>query len=186
MTVLPLLLAATAAVAPAQAGERPEPAPPVRTEELRNPFWPVDKYNTYFKAGKTECITSEPVVAPQTAEAKSGPRTAADAAAEVAKAEERQKRDREVSPQTWARATAETIKVRPGMINKETGMATFQINGRVYSYGDFISADYKGHRFTWRLHPANDPTDITKPPRFEQIRVIRLEDENNQERKDTP
>ncbi len=178
-----LLAATTASALPATRPDLPpatptevEAPPPITTKPLRNPFWPVDKFNDYIN--ESEAITSEPIVkaAPEEKVVEK-PATAAEAAEVVAaerqKAEKAQKKKDKnvVSRQSWARAAATGLKITgvTTYTDKETGekKTAYRINGRVYTYGDNISVDSDGHRFTWRINPGPSP----RKPRFEQLRV---------------
>ena len=174
-----LLAAGTTALPPVKADTQPQPAqdlPPIKTVELRNPFWPTERFNEYID--DIEAITSEPVVKIVSESEASQTKTAADAAAEVAAreaaAQAKLNSSKEISRQTWAKAAATTLKITGIMIGEES--TSYRINGRIYSYGNNISTDYNGHRFTWCIKPGESP----RKPRFEQIRVIEIPTKNEE------
>ena len=170
-------LAATAPIAgqPTSVTNAPAAAPEFQpTDPLRNPFWPVD---FDYDEKDLQSITTVPIVDLNQPTPEDEERIGASAAAAAALA----RSSRVISARSWAEATkALHFKGKTSIVDVMTGKrrTAFFINGNTYGIGDFISVNHEGHRFTWRIRQRTDMETLM----LEQIRVIRLPDEEDQKK----
>ena len=170
MTMPFLFLAAAVAAAPAPDAPTNAAATVAfkPTDPLRNPFWPVD---FDYDEKDLQAITTEPIVDVTQMTNEDEEKTAATAGVAAALA----KSSRVISPRTWSDATKLLhFKGKTTVVDVMTGKkrTAFFINGNTYGIGDFISVNYEGHRFTWRLRQRTDLETLM----LEQIRVVKIPD----------
>ena len=137
------------------------------TIPLRNPFWPVG-YN-----GEREAISPEPKfatkseTAPKEEDVKTG--------LEIASAAERETAVLGGSENRMWIAARKSLKFSGNSlrINGRESRQAIMINGRVYSDGDLVSANFEGMRFTWRVKSLSDSGTL----KLQRVRMRSLNEE---------
>lgn len=109
---------------------------------LRNPFWPIGY------EGEREEISAEPRVAVKAvAEVKEETQTA------KAQQETRQLDMAREASRNWV-AARKSLRIGGTVLARQSDgsmRSSVFINGRDYVDNDFVSANFEGHRFTWRV-----------------------------------
>lgn len=109
---------------------------------LRNPFWPIGH------EGEREEISSEPRVAVKaTADVKEETQTA------KAQQETRQLDMARETSRNWV-AARKSLRIGGTVLARQPDgsmRSSVFINGRDYLDNDLVSANFEGHRFTWRV-----------------------------------
>ena len=133
---------------------------------LRNPFWPIGY------EGEREVISAEPRVAVKAAsESKEEVETA------KSEQETRQKSMERATSRNWI-AARKSLRIGGTVLAKQPDGSTRSsvfINGRDYADNDYVSANFEGHRFTWRVTGLTDSGTL----KLQRIRVRPLEDDHS-------
>ena len=129
---------------------------------LRNPFWPIGY------EGEREEISAEPRVAVKAAvEAKEETQTAAQQ-------ETRQLDMAREASRNWV-AARKSLRIGGTVLARQPDgsmRSSVFINGRDYVDNDLVSANFEGHRFTWRVTGLTGSGTL----KLQRVRVRPLED----------
>ena len=110
---------------------------------VRNPFWPIGY------EGEREPISAEPRVV-----VKAAPEQKEDVQTAKAQSQESQKKEiKRDTSRNWV-AARKTLRIGGTILAKQpdgTTRSSVFINGRDYVDNDYVSINYDGHRFTWRV-----------------------------------
>ena len=130
---------------------------------LRNPFWPIGY------EGEREEISAEPRVAVKAAaEAKEETQTAR------AQQETRQLDMAREASRHWI-AARKSLRIGGTVLARQPDgsmRSSVFINGRDYVDNDLVSANFEGHRFTWRVTGLTGSGTL----KLQRVRVRPLED----------
>jgi len=130
---------------------------------LRNPFWPIGY------EGDREEISAEPrVTVKAAAEAKEETQTAR------AQQETRQLDMAREASRNWA-AARKSLRIGGTVLARQPDgsmRSSVFINGRDYVDNDLVSANFEGHRFTWRVTGLTGSGTL----KLQRVRVRPLED----------
>ena len=130
---------------------------------LRNPCWPIGY------EGEREVISAEPRVT-----VKATPESKEEVETAKSEQESRQKSMERVTSRNWI-AARKSLRiggtVRAKQPDGSTRSSVF-FNGRDYADNDYVSANFEGHRFTWRVTGLTDSGTL----KLQRIRVRPVED----------
>ena len=130
---------------------------------LRNPFWPIGY------EGEREPISAEPRVAVKAA-------TESKEEVETAKSEQemREKSMERATSRNWI-AARKSLRIGGTVLAKQPDGSTRSsvfINGRDYADNDYVSTNFEGHRFTWRVTGLTESGTL----KLQRIRVRPVDD----------
>ena len=130
---------------------------------LRNPFWPIGY------EGEREVISPEPRVAVKAA-------TESKEEVETAKSEQetREKSMERATSRNWI-AARKSLRIGGTVLAKQPDGSTRSsvfINGRDYADNDYVSVNFEGRRFTWRVTGLTGSGTL----KLQRVRVRPVED----------
>ncbi|MBR3223343.1 MAG: hypothetical protein IKF72_14080 [Kiritimatiellae bacterium] len=132
---------------------------------LRNPFWPIGY------EGVREEISAEMRVAAKAApEPKDGAQTAK---AQQENLQPQKDKEKKATVQDWV-AARKTLRIGGTVFAREPDGSTRSsvfINGRDYVDNDFVSVNFDGYRFTWRVTGLTESGTL----KLERVRAKPLE-----------
>ena len=125
---------------------------------LRNPFWPIGY------EGEREPISAEARVV-----VKAAPEPGDDTQTAKSEQETRQKSMERATSRNWI-AARKSLRIGGTVLAKQPDGSTRSsvfINGRDYADNDYISTNFEGHRFTWRVTGLTDSGTL----KLQRVRV---------------
>ena len=130
---------------------------------LRNPFWPIGY------EGEREEISAEPRVA-----VKAAAETKEETETARAQQETRQLDMARETSRNWI-AARKSLRIGGTVLARQPDgsmRSSVFINGRDYTDNDLVSANFEGHRFTWRVTGLTGSGTL----KLQRVRVRPLED----------